>query len=486
MSLSSELISQFVKTTNDKKERKTESTVYGTTVEYNGKMYVRLDGSELLTPVSTTADTINGERVSVTIKNHMATVTGNFSSPAARVDDVTTAYNKAINAQNTANDAAKVATNYLSFSSSGLVVGDMTANALGKNVLIDSDSVDIRNGTDTLASFGANKIILCQNDENSEINLCDGAGVIKARTSGASTSYPKYDSIEIDSQEFNTVSQAFTASSTNSYGSTSIPDIQNDAEFYMLSYKTTDGAYARMKSSCKTTSSGDKYETGVSAMSLDDSNNTRLLLFAQFWDESANTWANCNQLNLYPNKTTLDTSLYFTENNIKLYSKKPDGSTVEALNLCNASGNTLLGYGNYDAGSGNTNIYGNDVYIGPKTGGGTYRPYYRPGDSISIDIYTAGFVTNANKEIWFTVPLSKTVVGVSTVTPSSVNGFILREGNAYTHGSGDSIYAKPSSYVGYLHATNEGVKIKAIFTTTTNSVNNSPIGIRWSGKITFS
>ena len=88
MSLSSDLISQFVKTTNDKKQTKKETTVYGTTVEYNGGTYVKLDGSELLTPISTTTDMKPGERVTVMIKNHTAIVTGNMTSPAARTDDV--------------------------------------------------------------------------------------------------------------------------------------------------------------------------------------------------------------------------------------------------------------------------------------------------------------------------------------------------------------------------------------------------------------
>lgn len=88
MALSTDLISQFVKATNDKEEVKKESTVYGTTVEHNGTTYVKLDGSDLLTPITTTADTKPGERVTVMIKNHTATVTGNISSPAARSGDI--------------------------------------------------------------------------------------------------------------------------------------------------------------------------------------------------------------------------------------------------------------------------------------------------------------------------------------------------------------------------------------------------------------
>lgn len=71
-------------------------------------------------------------------------------------------------------EASKSATNYLEFSSSGLVIGDMTTDTLGKNVLIDSDSVDIRNGNTTLASFGADYLYLAKNSRNAKIDLCNG------------------------------------------------------------------------------------------------------------------------------------------------------------------------------------------------------------------------------------------------------------------------------------------------------------------------
>lgn len=88
MALSQELISQFAKITKDDNKTPNEATVYGTAVEYNDKMYVKLDGSDLLTPASTTADISNGDRVTVLIKNHSATVTGNVSSPSAKKDVV--------------------------------------------------------------------------------------------------------------------------------------------------------------------------------------------------------------------------------------------------------------------------------------------------------------------------------------------------------------------------------------------------------------
>lgn len=88
MGLPSDLISRFVKATKDNKKTKTESTSYGEIVEYNGRQYVKLDGSELLTPISSTSEAKDGERVTVMIKNHSAIVTGNLSSPAARTDSL--------------------------------------------------------------------------------------------------------------------------------------------------------------------------------------------------------------------------------------------------------------------------------------------------------------------------------------------------------------------------------------------------------------
>lgn len=88
MALSRELVSEFIKVTNDKVETKQETTVYGTIVEHEGSKYVKLDGSDLLTPISSTTDVEADERVTVMIKNHTAIVTGNMSSPAARTETV--------------------------------------------------------------------------------------------------------------------------------------------------------------------------------------------------------------------------------------------------------------------------------------------------------------------------------------------------------------------------------------------------------------
>lgn len=88
MALSSDLISQLVKAAQPNEKKPTESTTYGTTVEQNGNLYVQLDGSDVLTPVSSTVKMKSGERVIVSIKDHSAIVTGNLTTQAARSDDV--------------------------------------------------------------------------------------------------------------------------------------------------------------------------------------------------------------------------------------------------------------------------------------------------------------------------------------------------------------------------------------------------------------
>lgn len=75
--LPSELISQLVKVTNDRGRNNNDVTVYGTITTNGERNYVRLDGSDVDTPVETTVEVSDGDRVIVQVKDHTATVTGN-------------------------------------------------------------------------------------------------------------------------------------------------------------------------------------------------------------------------------------------------------------------------------------------------------------------------------------------------------------------------------------------------------------------------
>lgn len=87
------------------------------------------------------------------------------------VSDVTTA-------QDTAEDAAKVATNYMNFDDDGLIIGDLTAGTLGANILIDRDSIDFRNGDTILGKYSKNNISLGLDVPSATIDFCGGVGSI--------------------------------------------------------------------------------------------------------------------------------------------------------------------------------------------------------------------------------------------------------------------------------------------------------------------
>ena len=88
MELSKVIIDDFAKVTNDDRHISQNTTLYGT-IKVNGdKNYVQLDGSDLLTPCSSSVNVKDGERVMVVVGGHEVVVTGNMSSPAARLGDV--------------------------------------------------------------------------------------------------------------------------------------------------------------------------------------------------------------------------------------------------------------------------------------------------------------------------------------------------------------------------------------------------------------
>lgn len=94
MALSNEIVSQFAKLTNGNKETEKEDILYGTVVISDGKKYVRLDGSNMDTPISSTTNIKANDRVMVMIKDHAAIVTGNITSPSADQESVDDLNNK--------------------------------------------------------------------------------------------------------------------------------------------------------------------------------------------------------------------------------------------------------------------------------------------------------------------------------------------------------------------------------------------------------
>ena len=173
MGLSNDLLSQFAKITNDKTKNKKESNTYGTVKVVGDTTYVQLDGSDLLTPYSSTADVKDGDRVQVAIKNHNATITGNLSSPSARTDDVKEIDNKVTAHGNT---ITAMDNNITSINNNITEIGN-TVNSQGNQITQINDVVKSQGNTinslnNTVDAQG-NTITSINNTVNSQGNTIE-------------------------------------------------------------------------------------------------------------------------------------------------------------------------------------------------------------------------------------------------------------------------------------------------------------------------
>lgn len=179
-------------------------------------------------------------------------------------------------------------------------------------------------------------------------------------------------------------------------------------------------------------------------------------------------------------------NMWCSQNNGVFYVTLNDGSILEAINLFDGN-NLSIGWGHYTQKKGQICIGGTDIIhrISATANNVEYRPYYRRGDSIDVNMGTAGFVTTGSKEIYFVVPLGKPVIGNPTVSVASINGLTLRQNSAYKCGSTGSSWTSPSRY-GAAVVDSNAVRVTAIWNSSTDASNNDTIGIYASIRITFS
>lgn len=150
------------------------------------------------------------------------------------------------------------------------------------------------------------------------------------------------------------------------------------------------------------------------------------------------------------------------------------------------SGNMLrYGYGAYEKGNYQSGLYGgNGILFGLKTPNVAWNPYYKPGDTITVDWFTAGYITSAGTELQFCFQPALPIIGCTAVSISSVGGFRVRQGAKYLYGSSASNMVKAKSLTGLF--TRNVISIKADMGNDSNVQNNSPCGIQASLKFTFS
>ena len=152
----------------------------------------------------------------------------------------------------------------------------------------------------------------------------------------------------------------------------------------------------------------------------------------------------------------------------------------------NSGNNIVLGWGAYNAkAASNTEICaGKNMLFRLGQSGKSWIPYYKPGDTVLMGNYKcSGYVTNSGKEVCFSIPIDRPMIGVTSVSVASSNGLIIRQGGKYTHGSSASTWVKPSSYS--VATSLNCINVVATLPNTTNVVNNDTCGVQASIIITF-
>ena len=179
---------------------KLKGNVTATSGSFTGSVYAdsgviggcSIQNGTLKVPAANITGNLSASQITVGYNNlqtQLNTMTNNISSATSTANSASSTASSALSTANTANsnasnalnkatDAAKTATNFVKLEYGGITVGNLTNYSLGNNVFIDSDSVDIRNGTTVLASFAANQIDLGKNNMNAVINLCGGTSKI--------------------------------------------------------------------------------------------------------------------------------------------------------------------------------------------------------------------------------------------------------------------------------------------------------------------
>ena len=389
------------------------------------------------------------------------------------------------------------ATDYMSFTQEGLVIGDMTKDGLGNNVLIDSDSVDLRTGSYVCGSFSLNDgyaahasavecIAMTSGSSLKWPNMCpwkvtlDKSGlnpgdVIKiAGTWTKSINGQVRYSLTLD--HYAVIGEAVSGD-TITIGA--IGDFATDG-FVCLSSAGNGNYYPLIPGDV----SDSRMETdevkamGNKSLSLSSGDRTSSIVLGNGFDISSS-----DALNALVSNFRIDAS-----------GDKSEVISPDVVELTHSTSGNSIGVG---VGSGGVNrgIYdyvfdkwvlycdSTDLYIASSRGG-AFKPYYTAGDTISLDrLNTAGFVTSSKTKVYFSFNPGKPLYGVSSISCSSIDGLALRQNDAYTHGSSSSSLVKPSSYL--ASAVGNSIGICATFTKTTNAVNNAPIGVAASIKITF-
>lgn len=193
MNIPDKLLNDFktiVAASSQVKPKRTQA--YGTIVDSNGEMFVKIDGSDLLTPFVSTVEVGNGDRVMITFDNHTAIITNNITTPAiTRMGDV-----------------------YIQPTDEGLVVGqlDDSGEPTGAYLLVSPTQTSVYNrNKKAMARFGATSQIGLDNAVHTQTTangyrVLDSSGKTMVNISGN----------RVEAYGITDTTTRFTASATDS------------------------------------------------------------------------------------------------------------------------------------------------------------------------------------------------------------------------------------------------------------------------------
>lgn len=324
-------------------------------------------------------------------------------------------------------EMAKTATNYLKFDSSGLVIADMTAASLGKNVLITNVGVDIRNNATVLASFKANQIDLGLNSASSKVSFCGGVGTI---TASSINNNSVFDTLNVNATNIINNGERVRLNLTNTLG------FDNRIEIYKANNTSGDyvGDYtgARLYSKATTSNSYSLVETTAYASS-DDAN----VIIRAASDKSGKTSA----IDVHPTYINLATDA-IKINNIDITRVHPSFTPRGTAIAADSDLNTLdfIKIGNYYCASNatvatlknspSTSGFMMQVYAPLHTGYDdeekyTYRYRIRKlmnyyGDEYVQYVYSGATIGTFNYGAWKKVLKSSDSISIASLTTSGV------------------------------------------------------------------
>lgn len=388
----------------------------------------------------------------------------------------------AADATNKANEAAKTATNYMKFSSDGLTISkDATAASTGKNVNITDAAVNIRNGSEVLASYGEN-ISLYKNgmeaftikdsellknasslngvfDRASRVTNTPGTVFVGVKgyssTSAttnivAGTTYKWEFSVQplIGSQY--TVTRYIVFTSTRSYRNVSqliwnntetnnlyitygehsatIPciyldknavlDLSLNGSVWIRNGGDLNGSAKGLPPLSIGVDNGHHLELDGNEIAAKSDDTTPSILYLNMEGGAVYINDNCDRSIMFRNGTMFAYDVQL-KNNGNIQGVTTTGLIKNNFQPVNSNGNCVLGYGNYSTKSGTTNIYGHGI--------GLYTNNYLVSNRGLKVLWSGSYYMNANQTIKFSDKALNQLNGIVLAWSRYANNEALNE-----------------------------------------------------------